>query len=450
MYLLLMFLGIPCFPPPDVPHGKHSGRSMNDFSYGTAVSYTCDKGHPLVGNATIYCTTKDGLNGIWSGRAYCGGVVFQCYSLFFYCLYGKVQFVLIPKHDDLAMWQAFSSDNKGTDALSEGLFFYFVLCSCMFIKHIFFSVAHCPAPQIENGRIVTGYSVTYTYNQRVTLDCNAGHKIVGSREIHCQVDGTWDPPLPHCEQGKYHFEALSYETPHPQTDFPFRLLLTEAAVFTNGMSVKYTCEPGYGLIGEGTIYCTASGTWSSPAPRCEGTSFDHKIVHIGSSRANTYTYNQRVTLDCNAGYKISGTREIHCQVDGTWDPPLPHCELGNALMVFPAWQGVGLNGPCGLFQLYDSMTSHACTEVATHPVVQDGMKKISEFKDSYTFGGNITFECKIGYFMIGSYFIRCEANNTWIPKVPSCKKGKNSLNRKTLAFMFLLFSLTSPTDNLNI
>uniref|UniRef100_A0A670IA63 Sushi domain-containing protein n=1 Tax=Podarcis muralis TaxID=64176 RepID=A0A670IA63_PODMU len=184
MYLLLMFLGIPCFPPPDVPHGKHSGRSMNDFSYGTAVSYTCDKGHPLVGNATIYCTTKDGLNGIWSGP------------------------------------------DKGTDALSEGLFFYFVLCSCMFIKHIFFSVAHCPAPQIENGRIVTGYSVTYTYNQRVTLDCNAGHKIVGSREIHCQVDGTWDPPLPHCEQGKYHFEALSYETPHPQTDFPFRLLLT--------------------------------------------------------------------------------------------------------------------------------------------------------------------------------------------------------------------------------
>ncbi|CAI5770861.1 Hypothetical predicted protein [Podarcis lilfordi] len=30
------------------------------------------------------------------------------------------------------------------------------------------------------------------------------------------------------------------------------------------------------------------------------------------------------------------------------------------LMVFPAWQGVGLDGPCGLFQLYDSMIHFCC------------------------------------------------------------------------------------------
>ncbi|XP_077785166.1 complement receptor type 2-like [Podarcis muralis] len=127
---------ISCSPPPDVPHGEHSGMNIDDYFYGTAVSYTCGKSHPLVGNATIYCTTKDGVNGVWSGRAYCG-------------------------------------------------------------------VTRCPAPQVRNGRIVTGYSDTYTYNQRVTLDCNAGYKISGTREIHCQVDGTWDPPLPHCELGKY-------------------------------------------------------------------------------------------------------------------------------------------------------------------------------------------------------------------------------------------------------
>lgn len=46
---------------------------MQYFTYGTAVTYTCDKGYPLVGDASIYCTSEDGKNGVWSGRAYCGG-----------------------------------------------------------------------------------------------------------------------------------------------------------------------------------------------------------------------------------------------------------------------------------------------------------------------------------------------------------------------------------------
>nr|XP_028590238.1 complement receptor type 2-like isoform X2 [Podarcis muralis] len=615
---------IPCFPPPDVPHGKHSGRSMNDFSYGTAVSYTCDKGHPLVGNATIYCTTKDGLNGIWSGRAYCG-------------------------------------------------------------------VAHCPAPQIENGRIVTGYSVTYTYNQRVTLDCNAGHKIVGSREIHCQVDGTWDPPLPHCEQvtgcenpeiqnGRITRsrgqvkpkETITFECdpgyilkgnhtiqcqfdsmwdspvpicvrviqcqppPHVQNG----MYNQEAAVFTNGMSVKYTCEPGYGLIGEGTIYCTASGTWSSPAPRCEegscapppslqfaellneykennsfpvgsvvkymcrpgyakhpglkaslmcirnqewsgvqefckrkscgypgepdngrlivtkdllfgstinytceegyrlvglssrqcvisglkavwtgetaicqpiscspppdvphgkhsgiddyfyGTAVSytceksHPLVGnatiycttkdgvngVWSGRAycgvtrcpapqvrngrivtgysDTYTYNQRVTLDCNAGYKISGTREIHCQVDGTWDPPLPHCELVSQCPLPLDIPNGNHNGfPGEVFTSQKSVTyscdpgyslvgkaSISCTasgewssplprcerQCPPPQVVAHGKYSSQEAK-GFTNGGFVEYTCDPGYSIIGDARIFCTASGSWNSSAPNCK-----------------------------
>uniref|UniRef100_A0A803TRW7 Sushi domain-containing protein n=1 Tax=Anolis carolinensis TaxID=28377 RepID=A0A803TRW7_ANOCA len=76
---------------------------------------------------------------------------------------------------------------------------------------------HCPSPHVENGRIVTGKSNIYTYSQRVTIDCNVGHKISGSREIRCQVDGTWDPAIPTCKQGKYAYINCSVKTIYKAT-----------------------------------------------------------------------------------------------------------------------------------------------------------------------------------------------------------------------------------------
>ncbi|XP_044302820.1 complement component receptor 1-like protein [Varanus komodoensis] len=55
------------------------------------------------------------------------------------------------------------------------------------------------------------------------------------------------------------------------------------------------------------------------------------------------------------------------------------------------------------------------------PIVEHGIK-LSGFGHTYTYGNNITFECKIGYFMIGSYLIWCQKDSTWYPEVPSCKK----------------------------
>ena len=66
--------GIICDPPPDIPHGRHSGQLMDTFSYADVVTYTCDAGHPLAGEPSIFCTTVDGEHGVWSGPPpQCGG-----------------------------------------------------------------------------------------------------------------------------------------------------------------------------------------------------------------------------------------------------------------------------------------------------------------------------------------------------------------------------------------
>ncbi|XP_074920947.1 membrane cofactor protein-like isoform X2 [Chelonoidis abingdonii] len=60
---------IPCPPPPGITRGSHTGQSGREFIYGSAVTYKCDKGVSLIGAASIHCTTKDKVNGVWSGPA---------------------------------------------------------------------------------------------------------------------------------------------------------------------------------------------------------------------------------------------------------------------------------------------------------------------------------------------------------------------------------------------
>ncbi|XP_039391809.1 C4b-binding protein alpha chain-like [Mauremys reevesii] len=60
---------ISCRPPPDITHGSHNALIGDEFSFGSAVTYKCDQGFSLIGEALIRCTTKDNVNGEWSGPA---------------------------------------------------------------------------------------------------------------------------------------------------------------------------------------------------------------------------------------------------------------------------------------------------------------------------------------------------------------------------------------------
>ncbi|NWH79901.1 CR2 protein, partial [Piaya cayana] len=73
--------------------------------------------------------------------------------------------------------------------------------------------AGCPAPQIQNGRIVSPPSSAYAHNDTVAFECDPGYVLRGHRVVQCQLNDTWEPPMPFCEQGKWSHTSLSINLP---------------------------------------------------------------------------------------------------------------------------------------------------------------------------------------------------------------------------------------------
>ncbi|NWU07710.1 CR2 protein, partial [Cephalopterus ornatus] len=72
--------------------------------------------------------------------------------------------------------------------------------------------ANCPVPRVQNGRIVSPRSA-YSHRDTVTFECEPGFVLRGHREVQCQPNNTWEPPVPACTQGKCSNRALSVNLP---------------------------------------------------------------------------------------------------------------------------------------------------------------------------------------------------------------------------------------------
>ncbi|KAF1658729.1 Complement receptor type 2, partial [Aptenodytes patagonicus] len=104
------------------------------------------------------------------------------------------------------------------------------------------------------------------------------------------------------------------------------------ADFTMGMSVTYTCDPGYYLVGNAIVFCRASGNWSQPGPRCEEVTCPQPPniangLHSGQS-LDKFPLGVTVYYGCKDGYELIGNVSINCTEDGLWSKPLPRCKGG--------------------------------------------------------------------------------------------------------------------------
>ncbi|XP_053943634.1 complement receptor type 2 isoform X3 [Cuculus canorus] len=380
---------ITCDPPPDIPHGTHSGHLRDTFSYADVVTYTCDAGHPLAGEPSISCTSSDGAQGVWSGPPpRCGEV--KC-----------------PPPPGIANGK---HSSQPSDIHLPGSA---VRYSCMDGYSLIGNASitctargtwsrpqprceatGCKTPEIKNGR-TTGLETVYRPADTVVFECNFGYALKGSQESQCQFGGTWDPPVPICEEMP--------QCPSPPNIKNGKHEAKDVEAFIPGTSVKYSCDPGYVLTGKTAVLCLTTGTWSIPYPRCEVITCSSPDIPNGAvadGQSAVYHPGANVTFQCRPGYVLGGSREAKCQPDGRWAPTVPTCQ--------PVLQ------------------------CSPPPNINNGYHN-SQDLEVFTPGMVVNYSCDPGYSLLGEESIYCTDSGNWSLPLPQCAGGCGSPPNLTFA-----------------
>ncbi|XP_060088978.1 complement receptor type 2-like [Heteronotia binoei] len=287
--------------------------------------------------------------------------------------------------------------------------------------------------------------------EKVTFECDHGYILKGNTTIQCQPDSRWDFPVPLCVRVMH-----CHQPPQVQNGFHSN---QELAVFSDGMSVKYTCEHGYTLIGEATIYCTESGTWTLPAPHCKGeflTCVDFfnneqrmsnclPSILNGHGLAN-FPIGIYVNYTCNPGYLLIGDASSHCTISGAWSQPIAQCEVMRCPLPpriahgsyfgadFTYQMSVIYVCDAGYFLVGNPMVTYTlqgsgstnwseppqCKGCLAPEKIANGKPDTEILKD-FAYGSSVTYLCDPGYFLTGAATIYCLSSGIWEPPVPQCK-----------------------------
>ncbi|XP_055981613.1 complement decay-accelerating factor [Sorex fumeus] len=131
----------------------------------------------------------------------------------------------------------------------------------------------CPNPgEIRNGHVMVTTDILY--GSSITFSCNPGYELVGADSSYCSLMGDtvgWSDPLPECK------EIVCPEPP----EIDHAVIQEPQDTYVYGQSVSYKCKPGFTLVGENVIHCTAEaghGAWSSPYPVCKEHSKNFKVI----------------------------------------------------------------------------------------------------------------------------------------------------------------------------
>ncbi|CAM4608701.1 unnamed protein product [Lepidochelys kempii] len=256
---------IPCQPPPEIDHGTHTGMTMEEFNYGTSVTYQCDsieRGQvpfSLIGEPSIHCTSTDNVNGDWSGPA--------------------------PE--------------------------------CKVIR--------CEQPKVDHGKQVTGYSPVYTYRASVLFECEHRYTLKGSDILQCNENSRWDPQLPVCERSSCDDPPYIRNTFRDHSNrnlFPAGTVVKYNCVggyelIPGISSANVTCQKDF-TWSEQQEFCQKI---RCPDPNItNGTARPTQAI---------YEYEDTISIVCNPGNALKDNYgSIKCEQNGAWHPALPICEPG--------------------------------------------------------------------------------------------------------------------------
>ncbi|NXM45366.1 CR1L protein, partial [Gymnorhina tibicen] len=443
---------IPCLPPPQIENGQHSGMDKEDFVYGDSVTYWChspkrgQRPFSLVGEASIFCTTRDDLNGVWSSPAP------EC----------KVVTCKQPRVENGRLLSGYRPEYTFGDT---------VVFDCDFRHSLSGSDASTcrgselwepPLPLCQRSSCDDPPDVRNAVKARlagnlfpvgtvVTYECQQGHRFgagESTRNISCLPDFAWSEPPPPCER----VTCPDLHVPNGKPLHPWQV----REVYEYGDRLEVVCSEGFAFKGRDssiTLRCTHDGGWDPaapeciPEPRCPKPHIQHG-KEVYKSRSD-YAVGAEVKLECDKGYALQGLALITCRADLSWEPELPFCDkvceppprisfgqhsgrrnreyVYGTKVTYTCAEGLSLIGDESIYctsedgeNLTWSGPAPECRVVrCPKPVVERGRMIPERF--SFPYGLLLHFSCDEGFRLSGAAQSRCLADGTWDPPVPTCQ-----------------------------
>ncbi|NXQ64726.1 LYAM3 protein, partial [Anthoscopus minutus] len=225
----------------------------------------------------------------------------------------------------------------------------------------------------------------FSYNSTCEFGCHEGFEQRGAGMLRCLPSQEWSANIPTCtaivcpvlsapEQGEMHCSHLHGN-------------------FTFGSRCTFSCQAGFTLMGPDSRECTATGTWTGDAPRCEAIvctvlSAPEKGEMNCSHLHGDFTFGSTCAFSCQKGFVLMGQESRECTATGTWTGDTPHCKA----ITCPV-----LSAP------------------------EKGEMNCSHLHGNFTFGSTCAFSCQKGFMLMGQESRECTATGTWTGDAPHCK-----------------------------
>ncbi|XP_070563038.1 LOW QUALITY PROTEIN: sushi, von Willebrand factor type A, EGF and pentraxin domain-containing protein 1-like [Ptychodera flava] len=401
---------ISCGTPEDVPHATFSGL---EYTFGSSVFYTCDTGYRMIGESSVECV----VSGQWTTSpacepVNCGPPLSSTKEIIIGSnfLYGQVVEI-----DCILGFEVSGEEYIWCQANGE----WSAMPECVPVD--------CREPKDIPHATVNGKS--YTYGSTVYYECDDGYELIGSNLMVCQASGEWTAP-PTCE-------PITCSVPPP---------LEHASMSRTGYSytdvVTYHCNVGYRMEGADQRECEANGHWSGVAPKCLLVSCGPpKRVTYATLLDTDYTFHSIARYSCQPGYELVGTDQVICSADGEWSPEPPECQIVNcpapleivngqvhgtnysqsSVISYTCHSGyklIGVGSQTCLLNKTWSYKQPNCELIKCR--TPDNIAHGRVMQSDYFFDSTIEYVCNSGYELNGSRIRRCLSDSTWSGTMPTC------------------------------
>ncbi|XP_037088646.1 P-selectin-like, partial [Pollicipes pollicipes] len=414
----------------------------SDFAVNRTIQYRCPEGSRVVGDAVRTCAE----DGRWSGQAPscqhvdCGPLTGiekgNLTMLDGRTTHGARARFICQEHHALLGEPVRTCGDDGQWSGAQP--------KCLY--------ALCPKPEPPAGATMQ-LRGNLTAGTEALFTCAAGHRLIGSAAITCQLGGTWSAPTPLCrlidcgqppepEHGtrQLHGGTLFGENAAFRCDPDYLLMGSESRTcqenglwsgeeticqpidcgepevpadsyvtgydFHAGSEVEYHCNDGFLRIGEKTSVCRSDGSWSGQPPLCQFVDCGRTLAPLRGEvqyvTGETYLGSE-LEYSCSRSYQLVGERTRLCQEDGAWSGAAPTCvEIRCEPPDRPQNSVLSFSGN-------DGRRQKAKHILANLP-----------YRETYRVTASVTYKCKPGYKVVGDATRSCRATGGWSGLPPSC------------------------------